>query len=76
MAEKVVEASTFAEIMRISPRTVTKLLREKRLPGYKFCGRWFIKVKTLEAIQSGELRVGSGDAASALPGSSEEGGAG
>lgn len=57
MAKKVVTAQVFAEVMQISPLTVTRLLREKRLPGYKFCGRWFVFQETLEAIQNGLISV-------------------
>ncbi len=59
MASKVVDSKTFAEIMQISHRTVSKMLREKRLPGYKFSNKWFIKLSVLEAIQNGSLRIGA-----------------
>lgn len=72
MAKKVVTAEVFAEVMKISRLTVTKLLRQKRLPGYKFCGRWFITLETVEAIQGGSLRIGAGGhEASTIPGEGE-----
>lgn len=43
-----------AKLLNVGERTIYKMIREKRLPAYRFGRRIVIGRKVLEAISSGE----------------------
>ena len=49
MADEALDADAVGRMLGIHPRTVIRLAKEKRLPGFRVGGQWRFRRETIEA---------------------------
>ncbi|HEX3640668.1 MAG TPA: helix-turn-helix domain-containing protein [Ktedonobacteraceae bacterium] len=57
MQEKLYTPEEIGEMFRVSPDTVMRLLREKKMKGTKFGGQWRVAEKDLEAYVAKQVNI-------------------